>query len=535
MRFRATLQRFSKYPFFSKKAFILLSLIILLGAFLRLFRIEDYLTFLGDEGRDVLVAKDILAGHFTLLGPRASAGDFFLGPIYYYLIAPFLFLANYNPVGPAVMVAFFGIATIFLVFKVGKSFFDTKSGLFAASLYAVSPLVIAYSRSSWNPNIMPFFSILTLLFAYKGVSTTKARYWALSGFFLGVSMQLHYLSIFIGAIIFFFVMFDALFQRFSKDIKTKTVIFGLIKSYALIFFSFLAGLSPFLLFELRHGFPNTKTILGFIFQSGSVSGSSNSTEIISSVFFKIFSRLLANFPPPEQVYKFSKITIQFWQIGVLALAFFAVVLLVSQLYKNFVKGNRDKFLQHLLLVTWLVFGIFLFGFYKKPIYDYYFGFMFPLPFLLVGNLLGWLYERRFIFKALSLLIFISLFYINIQANPFRYEPNKQYKQVKTAAEFILKQTNNKPFNFALISGGNSDHAYRYIFEVNGRPPVTIENLQVDPKRTTVMDQLFVICEENPCYPLGHSLWEISGFGRGEIVDSWDVSVLKIYKLERFKE
>ncbi len=34
----------------------------------------------------------------------------------------------------------------------------------------------------------------------------------------------------------------------------------------------------------------------------------------------------------------------------------------------------------------------------------------------------------------------------------------------------------------------------------------------------------------PCSPLGESLNDIAGFGRGEIVDEWDVSVIKVYKL-----
>ena len=58
-----------------KTSLILLILILLLAAFMRLYMISDYMTFLGDEGRDALVALGILQGHFTLLGPRASAGN----------------------------------------------------------------------------------------------------------------------------------------------------------------------------------------------------------------------------------------------------------------------------------------------------------------------------------------------------------------------------------------------------------------------------------------------------------------------------
>src|SRR6266498_1836061 len=150
---------------------IILVLIVLLAAFLRLYRISDYMTFLGDEGRDVLVAKGILEGNLTLLGPRASAGDFFTGPIYYYMMAPFLWLFRLDPVGPAVMVALFGVATVFLVYFVGKEFFNKKTGLIAAALYAVSPLVLVYSRSSWNPNTVPFFALLTMYMLYKAITT----------------------------------------------------------------------------------------------------------------------------------------------------------------------------------------------------------------------------------------------------------------------------------------------------------------------------------------------------------------------------
>jgi len=79
---------------------LLIVLYLLLPAIFRFYRIDAFMTFLGDEGRDVIVVRDILHGHFTFLGPRASAADFYTGPIYYYMMAPFLLLAGYNPVGP---------------------------------------------------------------------------------------------------------------------------------------------------------------------------------------------------------------------------------------------------------------------------------------------------------------------------------------------------------------------------------------------------------------------------------------------------
>src|SRR3989344_3226639 len=139
------------------KGFLLFLLIFLLGFFLRIYRIRDYITFLGDEGRDVLVVYNILHGDLTLLGPTASVGGFFHGPLYYYFMVPFLFLSNYDPVGPAIMIGLIGTITVLLVYLVGKRLFGAAAGLIAAFLYAISPIVIVYSRSSWNPNPMPFF------------------------------------------------------------------------------------------------------------------------------------------------------------------------------------------------------------------------------------------------------------------------------------------------------------------------------------------------------------------------------------------
>ena len=161
---------------------ILIIVILLLAAFLRLYQIDGYMTFLGDEGRDVLVVKRMIVDHkWTLLGPTASVGGFFLGPIYYYFMLPFLWLFQLNPVGPAVMVALFGTATVYLVYQAGREFFNETAGLIAATLYSLSPLVIAYSRSSWNPNLVPFFALLYIWSLHQAVKTNIFRWWFLAG------------------------------------------------------------------------------------------------------------------------------------------------------------------------------------------------------------------------------------------------------------------------------------------------------------------------------------------------------------------
>lgn len=521
----AMFTKLKKYIYSHKLEIFLLLAILLIASFFRLYRIADYMTFLGDEGRDAIVAKDILRGNFTLLGPRASAGDFFLGPIYYYMMAPFLLLSNYDPVGPAIMVALIGVATVGLIYIVGKDLFNTKAGLIAAGLYAIAPLVISYSRSSWNPNPMPFFALLILYLLYKGLKSRSFKTFLLTGFLLGLAMQLHYLTTFLGVIVFFFVVVGeymmskkSLIKRYLSDISAMLV-------------GFLIGLSPFLLFEIRHGFPNIRTIFKFILEDNTSKGYTVGQSFVGNVLdvsFRLFARLTTAFPPPEQVNISESINLQIWQIATIILATISVVAF-------FVIKDRIKVL---LLALWLVFGILLFGIYRKPIYDYYLGFMFPLPFLLIGNLLSRFMtfkKQTIIGTVISVLVLSILVIVNLSGNPFRYPPNKQKDQAKRIADFVLLKAEDKPFNFALLTRGNSDHVYRYFFETSDRTPVVILNSDVDPLRQSVTEQLLVVCEYQECQPLGNPLWEVAGFGRAQIEGVWDVPFVKIYKLRHLEE
>jgi len=520
----------------------LIFVILFIAAFLRLYRIQDYMTFLGDEGRDVLVVYNILHGNLTLLGPTASVGGFFLGPIYYYFMAPFLWLFDYNPVGPAIMVALFGIATVWLIYKVGNDFFGYGTGLIAAFLYSISPLAIAYSRSSWNPNLMPFFSLLTLYILYKAIKESKIKLFIFCGFLLGIAMQLHYLSIFLGIIIGFYILFIRLKE--SGPVKA-------IKDYFYVLLGFLIGWLPFLAFEVRHDFPNIRSIINFVLRGQETGGNSQFFTIIENVFFRLFGRLVTNFPPPEQVSLQAHTPIALWYYATLVLGIGSVTLLVYKFIKNF--KDKDQFQRISLFVIWLLIGVGLFGFYKKSIYDYYFGFIFPLPFILVSLTIVSLYTNLphfvplsgtsrgkhefariwLIGKVLAVCIFVGLVWINLKGVPFRYPANRQLAQVEEISKSVINKTGNKPFNFALIALGNSDHGYRYFFTLWGKSPITIENPRKDPERKTVAEQLLIVCETLSCQPLGNSLWEVAGFGRAEIIGEWNVSVVKVYKLKHY--
>ena len=516
---------------FFKKENIPVILILLAGGFFRLYRISEYLTFLGDEGRDVLVVKHILDGNLTLLGPTASVGGFFLGPIYYYMMAPFLLIFNFNPVGPAVMVALFGVLTIWLVYKVTNEFFGYYPALISSLLYAISPLVIIYSKSSWNPNTVPFFTLLMLFMLYVGFIKKSNKYFFLSGIVLGILLQLHYLTTFLGVFCGVYILVCTIYGGSKKILGSFMTV---LKRYGLFLSGIIIGWSPFLAFEVRHGFPNVQSISEFVLTSGETGNNGQYFKIVSDVFLRLFGRLLLAFPRVEDLRLYSPMVLDIWGFASYAIGFLSIIICIFGITYS-LKKKDTQFYKFSLLLLWLIVCVFLFGFYKKAIYDYYFGILFPLPFILFGGLVSYAFARGRIVTVIVLVGILGMIGLNLYNTPIFYPRNNQLKQVRSISEFVLSKTDGKPFNFAVISsGGNSDYAYRYFFEVNEKIPVTIEFPGADPKRDTITDQLLIVCESVPCQPLGYPLWEVAGFGQAEIVGEWPISVVKVYKLVHYK-
>lgn len=491
----------SKY----KKEIIILLFIIVAAAFVRLYRIVDYMHFLGDEGRDVLVVKRMIVDHdLTLLGPITSVGSMYLGPIYYYFMTPFLFIFNMNPVGPAVMIALLSLATIILLYITGTEFFNWETGVIASLLYTFSPLVIVHSRFSWNPNAVPFFALLIIYSLLKVVIKKQYLWMYVAGLSLGVILQLHYLALMFIPIILI-VLF--LFRRLSLK--------GILK----IILATVITLSPFLIFEIKHSFPNTQTALRFITRDNSVG--KGATFALVNLPFKIYDLTLRSF----------------WRIVVSENSFtskLVIVFIITTfilIYRNRKKVDYSK--QLIILLVWYIFAIVSLSLYQGAVYDYYLVQIFPLPSLLTGIVLSWYLKNKLIFRFFALAIIFLLLYFQLKNSPLLKEPNRLLTLTRERAQFISDQAGSEKYNFALITGSNSDHAYRYFLELWGKKPVTIKNPDQDPTRLTVTDQLYVICETETCAPLGNPLWEVAGFGRAEIAEKWEVSGATIYKLVHY--
>lgn len=487
-----------------------LVLILFLGAFFRLYKISEYMTFLGDEGRDVIIVRNLLVhADPILIGPGTSIGGMYLGPLYYYLIAVPLLLANFSPVGPAIFIALLGVATIWLIFKVGSEWFNKKVGLISALFYAFAPTAIVFSRSSWNPNIMPFFALLSTYSIWKFYISSNYKWLMVCAVSFAFVLQSHYLGLLLIPTILIFYFLKLKNVKLIRNWKLEIVKFKKYSLFSLGIFFIL--MSPLLIFDLRHDFMNARALHKFLtVRQETVSIKPwNAFDKIPGIFTEITSSL---------IFAKSK-AITYWG---------SLVFGIGILYTAF-KMRRKLDSEFYVLFLWIFAALIGLGLYKQHIYDHYFGFLFPAFYLMVGYLLSKLN------KLLMILVTLLLLLLNLWSNPLRFHPNKQMQRSQNVANLIIEKSNNTPFNLAVLAERNYEDGYRYFLEKAGAKVLHADRWNKD----SISNQLFVICEiqpaqageENPCDPTHSPKAEVANFGMTKIDQKWSVNGVIIYRLE----
>ncbi len=493
---------FSNISRLVKKYWVII-LILLLASLFRLYNISGYMEFLGDQGRDVIIVRRFLTQRdLMFIGPQTSVGNMYLGPWYYYFIAPSLLLFNFNPVGPSIMVALLGIATVWLVWYVTREWFGEKSAIISSFLYAISPVVIKYSGFSWNPNIVPFFSLLSVWLGWRVWQKNEHKKIPLLGFALGMIMSSHYLGL-----LNFPIIFSLLYLTYKKveGIQKK----NLVKNSVLGLVIFGAMALPLVLFDLKHNGLNLKALVAILGGDTGAIGFNPTTYFQSFVsFFELITTRLIGGK------------------NHLAGVFLSIVIFLgwSWLYVVNRRKNNCHFQAVSLLLRWIILGIAGLALYQSDLVDHYFGFLFPAWFILFGFLISTFLDGKKLLRGLGLVILIVSVVFSIFENPLRYSANNQLLATEKITDFIIEQSGGKGFNLALLAERNYDSPYRYFFDLKKTP---IKNLHEE-----VADQLFVICEDLnvECKPLGNPFWDVAAFGMAKTEQEWLFNNALIFKL-----
>lgn len=472
---------------------IFLILIIGIAIFLRFYKLEQFATFLADQGRDAIIIKRIATfEHFTAIGPPTSVGHVFSGPFYYYFIAPWFWLFSFQPVGLAFGIAFFSIIFILINYIAVKKLINEKVAFISSIFLAFSATMIEFSRFSWNPNPLPFFALITYVVLLKALEKKSLILFGLFGALAAFSIQLHYLAIFLipPSVILFIV------YLLRKKINMKQwILAGIISTIAFVICS-----SPLIIFDLKHGFLNLKSLIALIHSPNQIASNKIENFLISFNYLSQYSFHI-NFP------------MMVTSIGILFLILYSIYIWRTT------KSPATPILSIFLFFIFTLIGV---SFYSGPKHAHYFGIIYPFYYVAIAYLLSKLLINKTGSIIVSLLL-ITYIIFNAQGYSFFYrDQQNQIAHAKKVATFLNTAIGSKPFNFAVQPDSWQEDSYLYFMELGGKRPVNREKKEVT-------DQMFVVCGD-PCNLYTTPSWNVTMFGSFIIDHDWTVDGVKIYKL-----
>src|SRR3989344_944786 len=488
----------------------ILPILVLIGAiFLRFYRFEEFITFLGDQGRDAIIIKRIITfEHFPAIGPPSSIGQIYLGPFYYYLVSPFLLLFKSNPLGLALAVGFFSLLGIIASYFIVKQEFKITFALIFFVFGAFSKTLIQQSRFSWNPNLLPFFAFLTLYF-FSQMLTRGAMIWAiLVGAFLSFSIQLHHLAflLFIPIIagylsfrIYFGISFKQILNRVQDDFVKILV----------SLFSFLLFSLPLVIFDLRHNFLNSRNLIKFLFEQ-SPAGSENVVARILETNTVFYSHLL-------------QINVNKYLSLIFTLLIFIFLIKKVEIKRHlFLFINLVSFVSYLLLFS--LFNTSRIAHYFNPVY---------LSFYLIVTFVLLNFSKKGVIRIVLVFLAITPYlYFNLKALDYLLAArgNNQIQIAEIIADSILNLSPKTPYQTVALPYVETDGHVRYFLEIKGSRPLPADTL-ANPR------ELYILCfEKDPdrpiggCRVLGNPQWQIAAFYNAKIAKIWEVEGVIIYKL-----
>ena len=437
---------------------VFMSWIFLLAFFLRVFRLPVFISYHQDQVRDLFFIKD----HFDkglpiLLGPKASVGNFFLPPFWYYLMS-LAFLFSSSPVAPAFVVVLLSSLTVLFIYLFSEKYFDKKTAFFASLLYAVSPLSIEYSRFAWNPNPVPFFTMASFYFLYIYIYNKKNY-----GFWLGLvaanlSLQLHYQGMIVFAFFFLAILI-------AKKLSWKKFLLSIIINFVLFL--------PFFIHEYSHNFENTKGIISFLFKTQSVS----SLKFFGVPFFiKFIFRDFSVFIGAVLFFKnFIFGFIGFLIFG-LSIFYFPAQLPPLKTLKYF-----------------FIFSFIMFFFYKNSLINFYLLFLIPVLIVYLTNIFLKLLDEKTFFIAFFIIVSLNIF-----LSPAFGKTDKTYLAIKEGVNLITYR-NNYCLAYRIYKPTFIESKYRYLVSLAKNQPLNV-NCEIplfyrcDPR----VKNLLLICEAGLC-------------------------------------
>lgn len=450
-----------------------LSLLLVLAAFLRLYRLDDTLHWRGDEGRDASIMYSMIVDHrLVLVGPPTSvttdAGSLYLGPATYYLMGVGLWLMDGDPLGPAIVVVVFSVLTVWLLWLVGRAWFSPAAGWIAAVVFAFSPNAILFGRHAWNPNVMPFFALLTIWAIWQAWTRRQSWWWLVAVGAFAVAIQSHAFGWTLLPVVL--ASWIVVARKTQEGSERR----GLWRASV---WSALVGLvfvCPLILYDATHQWYSWHVLAAYVTsQTGQGFGTLHGMGV------RLFHQAQFTF---EDIFHGSTVWRTWIALALLALS--AAVL-------SHRPSAKDR-VALWLLGGWILCGLVGLVLFRGPIFVQYREVLWPAVILLLawlGSCVLMPWRNSKYLPAVSI-VAVSLFaLIRLVASPTTEAPSFDYRSTLMATALVRTTSGNQPFALTMVSArSNSDAAYRYMMEWKFRPP----SILIQSK------QLYAVCEGSRC-------------------------------------
>lgn len=207
------------------KIYILLVLIIALGAFLRIYNIDNAPpgVYPDEAVNGIDAARAAETGNFEWFYPDNNGRE----GLYINVIAIFFKFFGISVLTLKLASIFFGTITIWGVYLLGKELFrNERVGLIAAYLTAVSFWAINFSRIGFRAIALPAILSFSFYFLLLGLRSKKWFHFALGGFIFGLGLHT-YIAFRIAPAILFAVLLILIINRrhFLKSYWTSIAVF----------------------------------------------------------------------------------------------------------------------------------------------------------------------------------------------------------------------------------------------------------------------------------------------------------------------
>lgn len=445
---------------YSVKKWFPLILILLLSAFLRLYRLNDLFVFGGDEEYQSILAQTIVK-HFHIIWIGVTAGHlgFYLGPFWTYFSAFWFLLSKGAPLITGYIASIIGVLTTALIIYTGNKLFNKRTGLLAGLLYATLPLIVFFDQKYWNPSLVPLLSLAMLL----SLSQIKvnSKWWLIFSLCFGLVFHVH-LSLLPYVLI-------AIFLLSKKTVDRRTVFLGVL--------IFLVIYSPLIFFDYFHKGSNIATPLRFkefssapttrinpqlhfnvLFQTlGRIWYLNRNSSNADEVLFACSSTSSVDVSS-KQIDKISTRTIpNFW------ISFLPFMTIIWFSVFSFLKNNFNQ----KLLATSILLIATSFIFFPGGAHEYYLLGIFPLILFLPGilvNLIGnQLIKRGFLILLLVSSILGIVTILNVSDD---FGINHKQKLINK----VLSVIGQDSFEIDQVGICHQFGGWRYLFKLAGRLP-----------------------------------------------------------------